>query len=50
MQDAIYGSVGTIYEHYYDISEDDLNAGKGGWSRIEFTPEVPAWLAEKRKR
>ena len=48
MKDAVYGSVGVVYERYYDISEDDQNAGKDGWSRIEFTP-VPAWLAAKRR-
>lgn len=48
MEDAIFDSVGAIYEQYYDISQEDLNAGRGGWARIEFT-DVPEWL-EKRRR
>ncbi|MBQ6593511.1 CYTH domain-containing protein [Candidatus Saccharibacteria bacterium] len=48
MSDALYGSVGLVYEKYYDISQDDLNAGRGIWSRIEFKP-IPDYLASKKK-
>lgn len=49
MENALYGSVGAVYELYYDIREEDLNAGLGGWSRIEFI-DTPAWLEVKRKK
>ena len=49
MEDAVYDSVGGIYELYYDVSQNDINAGKGGWNRIEFIP-VPKWLEEKRRQ
>ena len=48
MEDALYGSVGLVYEKYYDISQDDLNAGHGIWNRIEFKP-LPDYLAARKK-
>ena len=48
MKDALYGSVGLVYEKYYDISQDDLNAGHGIWNRIEFKP-MPDYLAARKK-
>ena len=48
MKDALYGSVGLVYEKYYNISQDDLNAGHGIWNRIEFKP-LPDYLATRKK-
>ncbi|MBR2795608.1 CYTH domain-containing protein [Candidatus Saccharibacteria bacterium] len=48
IEDAIFDSVGKIYELYYDVSETDINTGKNGWSRIEFVP-TPEWLESRRR-
>ncbi|MBQ2643889.1 MAG: CYTH domain-containing protein [Candidatus Saccharibacteria bacterium] len=48
MENALYCSVGHIYELYYDVKEEDINAGLDHWNRIEFVP-LPDWLADKKK-
>lgn len=48
IKDAIYDSVGGIYELYYDVSQNDINSGKDFWSRIEFK-DAPAALMAKRR-
>lgn len=41
---AMHGSVETVYQKHYNITEDDVNA----WEVISFVP-VPDWLEAKRK-
>ena len=43
--DAIFGSVEPVYQHYYDVTEDEVN----DWKEIIFSP-VPDWLEKKRKK
>ena len=41
---ALYGSVETAYQHYYDVTEAEID----GWENITFVP-VPDWLDIKKK-
>ena len=43
--DAMHGSVETVYQKYFDVTEQDVDA----WELISFTP-VPNWLEAKRKK
>lgn len=40
---ALHGSVENIYQHYYEVSEEEVNA----WPEITFT-RVPEWLEKRR--
>lgn len=41
---AMHGSVETVYQQHYDVTEDEIN----GWKTITFIP-VPDWLIQKSK-
>ena len=41
---AMHGSVETVYQQHYEVTEDEINA----WETITFIP-VPEWLEKKRK-
>ncbi len=42
--EAFFGSVENIYQHKYDVTEDEVNS----WPEIVFSP-VPEWLKQRRK-
>lgn len=44
LSDAIYGSVDSVYQVYYDVTDHDINY----CPEIKFT-DAPAWLASKRR-
>lgn len=43
-QEALYGSVETAYQKYFDVTEEEINTCK----KIVFSP-LPEWLEKKRK-
>ncbi len=43
-EEAKFGSVEIVYQHYYNVTEEEVD----GWKEIVFS-EVPSWLSAKRK-
>lgn len=43
-EQATFGSVEIVYQHYYDVTEEEVDS----WKELVFS-DVPAWLSAKRK-